>query len=200
MNNQQQPPIDCYRVLGVAKDAEPSEIKVAFRKLAQKLHPDNLETGDEAAYVLMQTAYDVIGNPIKRKHYDETGLTVMFPPVEERVDDALSSLVNQVLMKVLTGTELDLTVDVLQLCRERVANDTRMLSITDQGLYQAIELVGMMHDRITSTAGKNVFEEVLAEKIRRMTYQVNINKDTHELFNALEKRLDLYSDSAMLLQ
>jgi molecular chaperone DnaJ len=64
---------DFYKVLGVSKTAEADEIKKAYRKLARKYHPDS-NAGDasaEAKFKEVSEAYDVVGDPKKRKEYDE---------------------------------------------------------------------------------------------------------------------------------
>lgn len=57
-----------YDVLGVSKNASDKDIKTAFRKLAQKYHPDR--GGDEAKFKEISEAYDTLSNPEKRKEYD----------------------------------------------------------------------------------------------------------------------------------
>ncbi|MDO4437278.1 MAG: J domain-containing protein [Coriobacteriaceae bacterium] len=57
-----------YDVLGVSKNASDKDIKSAFRKLAQKYHPDR--GGDEAKFKEISEAYDTLSNPEKRKEYD----------------------------------------------------------------------------------------------------------------------------------
>jgi molecular chaperone DnaJ len=67
---------DLYSVLGVDKKASPDEIKKAYRKLARKYHPDN-NAGDKQAeerFKEISAAYDVLGDPDKRKQYDRGGL------------------------------------------------------------------------------------------------------------------------------
>lgn len=201
MNQHQRPtpPMNPYHVLGVAKESNQDEIKKAYRSLAQKFHPDNQETGDENQFLLVKKAYDVLGNTVMRKHYDDTGLTEMLPPVEQRADDALAGLINEVVTRQLSGNDIDLTIDIIGECRNRLLADIHQLSITDQGLTHAIQLTEMLKDRIKTSDENNVFEKVLDEKIRRMHCQLNMNKDTHELFNAIEKRLDTYSDTAIKL-
>src|SRR5215510_11347477 len=66
---------DYYKTLGVAKTATEKEVKQAFRKLARKLHPD-VNPGDKTAesrFKEVNEAYEVLGDPQKRKKYDELG-------------------------------------------------------------------------------------------------------------------------------
>ncbi len=66
---------DYYQTLGVARTVSADEIKQAFRKLARVHHPDvakNKATG-EAKFKEINEAYEVLGDPEKRKRYDEMG-------------------------------------------------------------------------------------------------------------------------------
>ena len=58
-----------YDVLGVKRDASDKEIKTAFRKLAQKYHPD--AGGDEQKFKEISEAYETLSDPKKRKEYDQ---------------------------------------------------------------------------------------------------------------------------------
>jgi len=64
---------DYYKVLGVAKDAKPEDIKKAYRKLARDNHPDQNPGNPEAErrFKEMSEANDVLSNDAKRKEYDE---------------------------------------------------------------------------------------------------------------------------------
>ena len=67
--------IDYYKILGVKKDIPQDEVKAAFRKRTKQFHPD-LHPNDpkaKAKFQALTEAYDVIGDPIKRKKYDGYG-------------------------------------------------------------------------------------------------------------------------------
>ena len=61
---------DYYKLLGVSKDASDKDITKAYRKLAKQYHPD-ANPGSEEKFKQVSAAYDVLGDPTKRKEYDE---------------------------------------------------------------------------------------------------------------------------------
>jgi molecular chaperone DnaJ len=64
---------DYYRVLGIPATATEKDVTSAYRKLAKKLHPDANpnDRGAEERFKDVSAAYDVLGDPTKRKEYDE---------------------------------------------------------------------------------------------------------------------------------
>ncbi|TXH06695.1 MAG: molecular chaperone DnaJ [Candidatus Moraniibacteriota bacterium] len=63
---------DYYSILGVAKGATQDELKKAYRKLAHAHHPDKTG-GDEAKFKEINEAYGILGDPEKRRQYDQFG-------------------------------------------------------------------------------------------------------------------------------
>ncbi len=66
---------DYYEILGVSKNADGSEIKKAYRKLALKYHPDK-NPGDKAMedkFKEAAEAYEILSNEQKRAQYDRFG-------------------------------------------------------------------------------------------------------------------------------
>jgi molecular chaperone DnaJ len=67
---------DLYEILGIARDATPSEIKAAYRRLARALHPDvNADPADQERFKEITGAYEILSDPAKRRRYDEFGST-----------------------------------------------------------------------------------------------------------------------------
>ncbi len=63
-------PVDYYDVLQVSTSAEPETINRVYRLLAQRFHPDNSETGNDAKFRQIHEAYTVLSDPEKRARYD----------------------------------------------------------------------------------------------------------------------------------
>lgn len=63
-------PIDHYEVLQVSVNAEPDTIQRVYRLLAQRFHPDNKDSGNEARFRAIHDAYSILSDPEKRARYD----------------------------------------------------------------------------------------------------------------------------------
>jgi len=63
---------DYYKILDVDKSASQDDVKKAFRKQAHKYHPDK-EGGDEDKFKEANEAYQILGDPERRKTYDQFG-------------------------------------------------------------------------------------------------------------------------------
>lgn len=61
-----------YEVLGVRRDAAAAEVRRAYLDLARRHHPDQGSGGDAARMAEVNAAWEVLGDPRRRAHYDET--------------------------------------------------------------------------------------------------------------------------------
>ena len=68
-------PRDYYEVLSVGRDAEETQIKKSFRRLARELHPDQNpdDPETEERFKELAEAYEVLSDPDKRRLYDSYG-------------------------------------------------------------------------------------------------------------------------------
>ena len=64
--------IDYYAALGLEKCCSVEEIKIAYRKLSMKHHPDR-DGGDRSEFKEITVAFEVLSDPDRRAHYDATG-------------------------------------------------------------------------------------------------------------------------------
>jgi curved DNA-binding protein CbpA len=63
---------DYYEILQVSDGAEPETVNRVYRMLAQRYHPDNRETGNEARFREITEAYHILSSPERRAQYDAT--------------------------------------------------------------------------------------------------------------------------------
>jgi curved DNA-binding protein CbpA len=65
-------PLNHYDILGVSSNASAKDVKTAFYKLSKKFHPDVNPEDNNAAnkFSTISNAYDILGDPVKRRDYD----------------------------------------------------------------------------------------------------------------------------------
>ena len=75
--------MDYFEQLGVSRSSTTIDIKKAYRKLANKYHPDRNDSVEaKEKFQLIQQAYDVISDPKKRALYLKQNYTVITDPRE----------------------------------------------------------------------------------------------------------------------
>ena len=125
--------VDFYRVLGVSRDASDDAIKKAYRKLVFQHHPDRNpdSTHAEAKIREINAAYEVVGDPDKRRTYDRLNYwgdeterdetadpAVILDEMEKKLFDEGRKEVFAVLMKDVKRIKSELAV-----IRERTVAD-----------------------------------------------------------------------------
>ena len=62
---------NCYEILNIRENASEREIKIAYRRLAIKYHPDkNKSINAKQKFIEIKSAYDILSNPNKRLIHD----------------------------------------------------------------------------------------------------------------------------------
>ncbi len=62
--------LDCYATMQLSPGAGAAAISRAYRLLALRYHPDNIETGNSEMFLRLSEAYQILSDPQKRASYD----------------------------------------------------------------------------------------------------------------------------------
>lgn len=149
-----------YQTLGVPKDASQSDIKKAYRKLSSQCHPDR-EGGDPKRMAEVNAAYEVLGDPARRKRYDETGESrpeQQGPTLEQQAYAALVDVFAQVLE--MTGH------DPVREVRESFQDAIRVAEKSTKEKQRDIEKLEKRRNVVTVTSGENIFTMLIDSKIQ----------------------------------
>lgn len=110
-------PVDPYTILGVSRGANDDEIKKAYRKLAQRLHPDKNphSTGALVQFRDVQTAYDILTDSRSRREYDtqaakaseeDTYFTLRVTPSKRMIVNLLEEQVIYLLAEIFPAPQV----------------------------------------------------------------------------------------------
>ncbi len=131
-----------YETLGVQPNATVDEIKANYRRAAARSHPD--KGGSDADMAKINRAYDVLSNPEKRAHYDQTG------DEPEHGSDAVTSTLAELFDLAIA----DCDGDVVAFCNRKINDAVEELDSREKSAKRSIEKLTKKRDRVR--AKKNV--------------------------------------------
>lgn len=141
-----------YETLGVPRDASAHDIKRAFRRAARDHHPDR-NGGDTEKMAAVNRAWEVLGDPQRRAHYDATGLDQEPPGIEAEAQ----RVVPQVFSSALHHE------DILGAARESVregkAQLDRQREDAQMGLRRIEKQSGVV--RLKKAGGENLVQQLI---------------------------------------
>ncbi len=161
---------DLYETLGIDRDAQPDEVKRAYRKAAARTHPDAGGNADHFAEV--NRAYLVLYDPAKRSRYDATGEADTksrdeLGPVVGIITAAFDKAVMEACQR---GVE---NVDIVALARQSIRKDISEGEQANGNLREAVKRTKKVSHRLRfSGTGEDFIGRALDQQIAR--HEANI--------------------------
>ena len=157
LSKTEQPNIDAaslYSILGVSKDATTEEIRLAYKRLAGKHHPDK-KGGDETAFKLIKQAYDVLSDDVKRQVYDASGEYEDVGKVAQATE-----LVTGAVMGIVNNNAVDLKyIDIVGTLKHNLARDIQEQARTLAQLEKLCVRLEKHKGRAKDSLIRGVFEK-----------------------------------------
>jgi curved DNA-binding protein CbpA len=177
-----------YEILGVERTATQKEIKSAFRKLAQKLHPDK-PTGDKEQYQKIQHAYEILSNEKSREHYDLTGDSDGAPNYHDMAMAHLSTLFSEILDGPMNGNIIELATGI---AREQLSD----FSDKERKRNLSLKKLEKHLNRVKAKKNENLFKMVVEAKISSIREQLNQLANNRKITETILDILKDYEDTA----
>ena len=176
-----------YDDLDIPKDADKPTIKKAFRKKAQKLHPDK-ENGDAEKFAMVKLACDVLMNDERRKQYDETGTTNKAKQPKDVARERVAVVFDGIISRE------DFCGDIIKEARstfiKSLAEFKGFRKKIDKRLKQLNKLSGRVKAKKT-----NLFQEVIDRQIIDIKQAIHKNDQDGLVFDQIFELLNDYEDN-----
>jgi len=132
-----------YDILGVSKNASSEEIKVAYRALAKKYHPDISKENNSDIFKEIAEAYEILGNIKKKKKYDL------------KTDANVDPIFNEVFSTIFSNIKKDPYEDLV-IVKEIIIPVTKLFSGTKETISYTRKILDSNRKEITVTTVKEI--------------------------------------------
>ncbi|PNV83829.1 MAG: hypothetical protein C0610_16760 [Desulfobacteraceae bacterium] len=133
-----------YEILGVDPGADKSEIKAAYKTLAQSVHPD--KGGDQNEFTELQWAYAILKDDDKRAHWDRTGEDNSGQPsTDDMATSEILGAFQQCLQMVLQGRKsenTDCVEEITTALRDAVSQGKNQINEVSRHLQKVEKMLG----------------------------------------------------------
>lgn len=145
-----------YETLGIQPDADPDEVKRAYRRKSQKVHPDR--GGSDAEQAAVNRAYEVVSDPTRREEYDRTGEDGTAQSVYEEAREVVLKLFAHALDQGAANPVLFARQMLMSHVSGFEGQRARLLSNRGRLVLRA--------GKVRVKSGVNLMEMLIAEKIK----------------------------------
>ena len=154
-----------YEILEVEPSASEDQIKKAYRKKAQAVHPD--KGGDTEEFQDVSKAYEILSNAEKREHFDKTGEEFR----DEIKEEVIGALVH-IVMSIIDNNDARY-IDVIAIARKSVEEQQNRHQISKKQLEKQITSLENTASRITIVEGKeNILRLAILSNIANLETQI----------------------------
>jgi curved DNA-binding protein CbpA len=179
-----------YADLGVAPDADMPTIKAAHRRAVKRHHPDT--GGDREKFELVQRAWIILSDPVKRGRYDRLG------DEGDKPSNEMANLTNVIIPAfdhVLAQAGKDLEhVDIMAATRAYLEDRIGELQKQIHAGAQKKRSLERMSERMSYKGeGPNLIGNVMRERIGAVDRSIAQMKEKIGLYDRAILHLDLYS-------
>lgn len=181
--------MDLYKILGVAKDATPDQIKKAYRKMAIKHHPD--KGGDENEFKALVVAYTVLSDEDKRRRYDN-GESVESVSQNTPIEQQAFKLLMETFISFVNAVPDTSKFDIFQKIKEHVNHMTTHMNVALNELAARIDKYEKTKKRIKSKDENNMFVMGLDNEIASTNRSIKKVKEQQEVAKIAVKILEDY--------
>ena len=164
---------DLYDVLGVDHNATSEQIKKAYKKLANKHHPDK-ERGDEELFKRINQAYETLIDPVKRQSYDITGIyegtdAIHVKSARESIELAVFNIIN------MNEANIEY-VDIVQTIKQNIHNDKIANKKNEETINKLITRLNKNKERATGNLVISAFDKQIRAQQDALTQTTNNKK------------------------
>jgi curved DNA-binding protein CbpA len=179
---------DLYKDLGVNKNASQQQIKDVYRNLSKDLHPD--VGGNKDKFALVATAYETLGDPTRRRRYDETGIDTSIPIINQKAENCLRAVFNSFILHV--GIEKVINHDVVGAIAEKLDEAAEKLADDKEKVCNEKRALKQMLPRVKHKEKNNIMTSVINEKINQQAQKLSGIAKQKEVFQIAKKMLKDY--------
>lgn len=179
--------MNLYETLGVPRDATQAQIKKAYKKLAQRLHPDK-PTGDAEKFQAIQHAYEILSDENNRAHYDRTGSDKGAPDYHSLATAHLSGLFSDI-------TSGDMRFNIITEAKGMVAEKLAQFRSSEISHKANITKAEKHLNRVKTRKNENIFKMVLDARIATLKSELESFKHNMLILETMQELLQDYEDT-----
>jgi len=180
-----------YDLLGLSRDATPSQIKSAFRRAAKQSHPD--AGGDADQFQRLKAAYEVLSDEEARKYYDETGEVPADRLSSLAEDERFRTLLGDMLVTIISQAGAPEFTDILEETRGTLS---RQIKAADRQLVSFSHLTARLGEvlrRLHGPEKEDVITELLQQRLTETENKIKLTLALKRRLLKLQQTLERYT-------